>query len=369
VFLVRNPEPAIMKRVLVLIRGCPVGWLGAYGNEWVATPALDRLAAEGVTFDRHISDCPEPSAARRAWRPQFSSETFTAIVRANREENDAPSEFYAGWGKVFDSRPNPGDLVIPLVADFPAILAELQTHRSWFLAVEMDTLLPPWTVPPGVFEVYLEDLVEAAGEADEAILPWSDPQTGWFDRDDLDAWELLHRSFAAVMTGLDADLGKLFDELRPLDADIIVTSDFGLPLGEHGILGLHRPWLYEELVHLPLIVRLADGRDAGQRVWNFTQPPDVPAFLRGEEIPPRSFAVTQLSLDRASEWAIRTDDWACLIPTQQHAEDADEPREPQLFGKPDDRREVNTLAAREPEVVEEFQNQLAASLAASGKSA
>ena len=30
--------------------------LGAYGNDWVGTPNLDRLAAEGVTFDRHISD-------------------------------------------------------------------------------------------------------------------------------------------------------------------------------------------------------------------------------------------------------------------------------------------------------------------------
>ena len=56
-----------MRIVVFVARGCPTGWLGAYGNEWVATPNLDRLAAESVVFDRHISDRPDPSAASAAW--------------------------------------------------------------------------------------------------------------------------------------------------------------------------------------------------------------------------------------------------------------------------------------------------------------
>jgi arylsulfatase A-like enzyme len=56
-----------MRVIVFALNGCPAGWLGAYGNDWVGTPNLDRLAAEGVTFDRHISDCPDPTAARRAW--------------------------------------------------------------------------------------------------------------------------------------------------------------------------------------------------------------------------------------------------------------------------------------------------------------
>src|SRR4051812_23790205 len=56
-----------MRAIVFVLRGGPAGWLGAYGNEWVATPNLDRVAAGGVVFDRPLSDCPAPAAARRAW--------------------------------------------------------------------------------------------------------------------------------------------------------------------------------------------------------------------------------------------------------------------------------------------------------------
>ena len=56
-----------MKAIVFILRGCPVNALGAYGNEWIGTPHLDRLAAESVVFDRHISDCPDPVAAMKAW--------------------------------------------------------------------------------------------------------------------------------------------------------------------------------------------------------------------------------------------------------------------------------------------------------------
>src|SRR6266446_1489933 len=36
-----------------------LGYLGCYGNDWVATPNLDRIAAEGIVFDWHIADQPE----------------------------------------------------------------------------------------------------------------------------------------------------------------------------------------------------------------------------------------------------------------------------------------------------------------------
>lgn len=61
-------NPFGMNVIVFALRGCPVSALGPYGNEWIATPNLDRLAAEGVVFDRHVSDCPDPTAAGRAWR-------------------------------------------------------------------------------------------------------------------------------------------------------------------------------------------------------------------------------------------------------------------------------------------------------------
>src|SRR5258708_22028059 len=47
-------------RILVLNTfGFHLGYLGCYGNDWIATPNLDRLAAEGIVFDRHFVRVPD----------------------------------------------------------------------------------------------------------------------------------------------------------------------------------------------------------------------------------------------------------------------------------------------------------------------
>src|SRR5437764_10934356 len=61
-----------------------LGFLGCYGNDWVATPNLDRLAAEGIVFDQHIAYCPEPD--RRPLPPREEllsrSERSTIVERS-----------------------------------------------------------------------------------------------------------------------------------------------------------------------------------------------------------------------------------------------------------------------------------------------
>ena len=404
-----------MRVIVFALNGCPAGWLGAYGNDWVGTPHLDRLAAEAVVFDRHISDQPEPAAARRAWlgaRPfesRLGDTTRTVLVRANHPDTDAPDWFYAGWNEVFDARPQADDAspLDELLRSFPALLDRLAAVPDFLLWIETDRLIPPWDVQQDVFEAYLidddekderppadendeeddeeDDAPAAEAPIPEAVPPFADPPTGLFDRADPDAWDWLHRTFAAVVTKLDAELGGLFDELRNRGMDAsaawLVTSDFGYPLGEHGQIGLHRPWLHEELVHLPLFLRLPDAEQAGRRVAGFTQPPDIfptllalldapppadtPGFnllplARGEAESKRAFATTALELGEAAEIALRTDDWAILVPTRVPANDT--PREPLLFHKPDDRWEVNNVRASSIDRADELEANLRAAL-------
>src|SRR6478736_4089670 len=81
-----------MQAIVFVLRGCSVGWLGGYGNEWVGTPNLDRFAAESVVFDNHLSDCPDPDAARRAWlsgRHQIPAIAPTTSPQATLESRPA----------------------------------------------------------------------------------------------------------------------------------------------------------------------------------------------------------------------------------------------------------------------------------------
>ena len=48
-----------MKIIVIEVTGLHLGYLGCYGNDWVATPNLDRLAVEGIVFDWHFADQPE----------------------------------------------------------------------------------------------------------------------------------------------------------------------------------------------------------------------------------------------------------------------------------------------------------------------
>src|SRR4029077_1711848 len=38
-----------------------------YGNDWIETPNLDRLATSAVVFDRHFCENLDPAAANHAW--------------------------------------------------------------------------------------------------------------------------------------------------------------------------------------------------------------------------------------------------------------------------------------------------------------
>ena len=67
---------------------------------------------------------------------------------------------------------------------------------------------------------------------------------------------------------LDDALGRLLAALGPARANtvVVVTSDHGESLGDHGEWFDHGSTLYDEVLRVPLVVRLRDGGGAGARV-------------------------------------------------------------------------------------------------------
>src|SRR5262245_10609909 len=53
--------------ICLVIDGLHAGYLGAYGNTWLATPHWDRLACEAVVFDSAFVDTPQVERLYRSY--------------------------------------------------------------------------------------------------------------------------------------------------------------------------------------------------------------------------------------------------------------------------------------------------------------
>jgi arylsulfatase A-like enzyme len=353
-------------RVVVLHAGAlHLGYIGCYGCDWVDTPNLDRLAAEGVVFDRHYADQPAEQASPFAFRQRFPSPTGMA----QGENVPRLPEILRAHG----IDPLILELAEDEAGDFPSKkLSRWARGDNPFCCLTWPTLAPPWKAP----EEFLAAYFSTADDEGEPLLPWLDPPTGPFDDEGTDR-ERLQNSYAAVMSLFDVQCGRALDELAGADNVLIcVTSSSGLALGEHGYVGNHRAWLHEEIVHVPLILRLPRAAEAGLRVSALTQPVDLlPTFLAALSLPPvdadgvnllplvrgevgqvRSHACSGLAIGDSIEWAVRTPEWAYLLPLGTPPDDP--PRPAQLFVKPDDRWEVNDVRQHYVELADDLERVL-----------
>lgn len=344
-----------MNVVVIVANGLNCHWLSPYGNEWVSTPAFDALACESVTFDRHFAVDANGSTVHHSieWIRAFKAASIeTAFV----DDRKVRSRNECSYDSVFPTTPNcaiPGQALLGAVRSAIDYLRDRQPCLLW---IETDRLVPPWDFE---FETY-QQYAEASGgfiedRPTDGEDPIDEPTLGPLDPGDESLWHRLHNSFAAAVTSFDAEMGELVAMFRQRGFDQstawIITSSYGFPLGEHGLVGLAGSQPHTELVHLPLFVRLPNQGQGIRRVSAFTRTVDlVPTisdlFGLGTATPANS--LLPLTRGSASIWrtdmrtiappSIRTDDWTYF---------AGEPG--RLYRKPDDVWEVNDLAARYPD--------------------
>jgi arylsulfatase A-like enzyme len=462
-----------MNVIVIACNSLHLGFLGAYGNGWVETPNIDRLAAEGVVFDHHFPENLTTIPTRRSWwtgkygfpdpeqgwTPLRTDEAilpdllwnqgvYTALISDVPYLREAGHGFGRGFDEVVWVRGSGYDPLVPKgdprashvkIKDEPGLRLPpkddpdhdlWKTRWSQFLRnravlrtdVEentgvartvsaatqwldrhaepatpfllwLDLFSPhgPWDAPeqyrdryataePDEFETGEEgDLVEEFGEEEIAL----DEVTALIDvpagsvGDVLDEAELLRlrRTYAGSVTLLDAQIGKLYDALKRLgrldDTLVIFTADQGEPLGEHGYVRRLRPWLYEELIHTPLIVRMPGGKFGGIRHQALVQtvdllptvigalglPPvegihghDLLPLVRGEQTKVRDYVCMGMDVE---EFAIRNHQWHLVVPIEPDPDD--QRNAPELYRKPEDRWDQNNLAAEHPEIAEHLE--------------
>ena len=377
-----------MKCLVIVLENCRLDYFGCYGNDWLSTPAIDRLASESVVFDQHFADCPTPAGARRGWRTGrygiasqsdrrlaealWERGVLTAML-ADERSGSLGSQFAQAWEWQHWLRrrrlPELEQETL-LGGTVQTAIEWLQQHgsrKNWLLWLEISALVPNWD--SGDF-----DADSFLSEPDNSFQPWFDPPLG--GGLDAAALDRLRNTYGGIIGGVDQWLGQLLEFLRGTglydDTMLILTSDTGMPLGDHGVVGSDPPWLHEELVHLPLLIHLPANEAAGRRVHQFTQPVDLAATLldacgspaapevhghsllavaKGEPRRIREYACSWARRAGWEEWSLRSHHWCLILPSGG----ATPQRAPQLYVKPDDRWEVNNLIAQHAEAAEHLE--------------
>ena len=184
-----------------------------------------------------------------------------------------------------------------------------QNRRAgkFFLIVDSFDPHEPWDPPREYAEMY-----DPGYKGQEFVSP-SYGRSDYLSEEELKHMRAL---YAGEVTMVDRWLGRFLELARSLgmleDTLLIVTSDHGHQLGEHGLTGKVSRGLWCELMDVPLFVRSPDGQLAGRRADAFAQHQDIvptvvatlgvepPASLDGVDlirlakgqVPPREYVVS-----------------------------------------------------------------------------
>ncbi|MGH2354919.1 MAG: sulfatase [Chloroflexota bacterium] len=144
----------------------------------------------------------------------------------------------------------------------------------------------PWDAPEEITRRFVDAAYLAAGGLDLTDANGG-PVEGYLTPDEL---QHLRNRYAAEVCFVDRWFGRFLDgarQLGVLDNSLVIwTSDHGHPFGDHGVIKKAPALPYEELAHVPLLVRHPEGIGAGRRFQSFVQPPDLfPTVLDATGLP------------------------------------------------------------------------------------
>ncbi len=401
--------------VFILADDLGYGDLGCYGQKRIRTPHIDQLAAEGLRFTSCYAGSTVCAPSRCALMTGLH--TGHCRIRGNaayplRAEDVTVAEVlksagYATgligkWGLGLEQTPG-----VPNKQGFDEFLGFLsQTHAHQYYPASVwrnDAVYPLDRNANGAKGEYVHDLFTRAAlnfvriNQDQPFFlylaytiphahnelkhqgmetPTDEPYTR-------ESWPQMEKNKAAMITRMDADIGRLVETLkrRRIDTNTVIffTSDNG-PHREGGVdPAFHAsagPWrgikrdLYEGGIRVPMIVRWP-GRvrpgtvsDFPWAFWDFlptaaaiagAKPPpgldgqSVLPVLLGKEAKPHEFFYWEFH-ERGSHQAVRRGDWKAVRLA---------PGAPlELYDLKRDPAETNNVAAANPAVVARIEEDL-----------
>jgi len=406
-------------------------YLGCYGNSWIHTEHLDRFAEDSIVFDKaYIASFPtiphrhdlftgRYTFVYSTWAPLPRDEIILSqllrqagyvtmlIVDTPHMIRDAhyfDRGFDAWWwirGQEHDRyMTNPPDdpeerqkalgrqylqnvsmrrfeedyfVAQTMTSAIKWLELNYDKHGKFFLHIDTFDPHEPWDPPKWYAEMYDPEWKGGEVPGGAYIVGVERPSASDLTPEQLNHLKAL---YAGEVTLVDRWIGRLLQKVEDLglleDTAIIFTSDHGTYIGEHNYVG-KRPHLYEEVAHIPLIIRLPDSESvpSGRRDEIVQSPDIMPTILElaGVNIPPtvqgqsflsiirgeaeeeREIAVSSASLvgQRLPDWITVTSERWALLASQAGSEVKSE-----LYDLSKDPGETENLIDERPEVADEL---------------
>lgn len=240
--------------------------------------------------------------------------------------------------------------------------------QPFALVVDCFDVHEPWDPP----DSYLARYAKVKRGGYRPVMPFSTPagRTRDISKRTL---KLAQAMYAAETTFLDAWLGRFLtrlDELGLSNTWVVVVSDHGVALGEHGVIGKNSNEMHGELIDVPYMIRHPQRLGAGRRTRYFASSQDIaPTLLRGVGAPvPKAMDGADLRplLEgrRAKRRPVWTSAWGDTLMAGDgrwlYVAENDRGRivTTRLHDTRSDPREYRNLARRRPDLVRKFAGEL-----------
>ena len=313
-----------MNTIFLVLDSLNRHFLSCCGGSGAVTPNIDRLARQGIVFDNHYAGSLPCMPARREmmtgrvnfleapWGPIEPWDRCLPTILRERKGTyshmitDHYHYFHSGgeaYNTLFDSwefeRGQEGDTWRPAIdcgeppfetrgkgasrgaywrnrsmmdpeddlsystpRCFQRAIEFVELNRendNWHLHLEVFDPHEPFDCPSRYHQVYGDTW-------DRYYYTWPDYGPLEPEKDDAEAVEHIRKSYAATLTMADEWLGRFLDAMDRSglwkDTTLILTTDHGHLLGEHGYWAKNYMFDYLELSHIPMIIRPADSLGA-----------------------------------------------------------------------------------------------------------
>ena len=313
--------------------------LGCYGVDYIRSPRIDAFAKTARLFNNHYVTAPTCGASRYAlltglsprnnheagnlafkknlqFTAQRRIESFPHLFKEAGYETLSIGKICHGkqdtlprsWSRILkteikhpDFQRNAGkkqrpaaqgrDLPAAAYQDGATTVTVIKTLRSlkdkpFFFAVGFVKPHLPFWAPQKYFDLYDPKKIP---QPDWGVSPESPSYHGSFELmqqyghhpaeglDDPAYRRKLKLGYAACVSFVDAQIGRILDELKALDLDkntiVVLWGDHGWHLGEHHLFGKHTS--FENALRSPLIIRTPSMKNRGRPTRALTQSIDI----------------------------------------------------------------------------------------------